>query len=297
MDFGEDSGLADRLRGHVEYLAGELGERSVRRPAMLEAAATYIEGQWAALGFEPVSQRYRTHNVECRNVEVTIPGQEHPDEILLAGAHYDSVKGCPGADDNASGVAGVLELARLLRDTRPARTLRLVAFVNEEPPFFFFHEMGSMVYAKAAKQRGDDIRLMLSLECIGYFSNESRSQRYPFLFRSFYPDRGNFIGFVSNLGSRRALKQAVTAFRESSGFPVESLASPSFVPGVAWSDQLSFWRKGYPALMVTDTAFHRNPNYHTHEDTPKTLNYEEMARVVSGLAGTLCLLADRGLAP
>jgi Zn-dependent M28 family amino/carboxypeptidase len=291
MDAGTDSSLADRLRGHVGYLAGELGERSVRRPAVLAAAASYIEEQWAAMYLEPVSQRYRTHGVECRNIEVTIPGSERPDEILLAGAHYDTVKGSPGADDNASGIAGVLELGRLLRDAEPARTIRLVAFVNEEPPFFFFREMGSMVYAKAAKGRGDDIRMMLSLEMIGWYSDTPGSQRYPPLFHWFYPDRGNFIGFVSNLRSRRALRQAVAAFREASDFPVESLASPAFVPGVAWSDQLSFWREGYPALMVTDTAFHRNPYYHTARDTPDTLDYPRMARVVDGLAGMLRLLA------
>lgn len=293
MDQGLGSVLAVRLRDHVEYLAGELGERSVRRPAILEAAATYIETQWTTQGFEPVGQRYRTHQVECRNVEVTIPGRERPDEIILAGAHYDTVKGCPGADDNASGVAGLLELGRLLRAVDPARTIRLVAFVNEEPPFFFFREMGSMVYAKAAKRRGDDIRVMLSLEMIGYFSDEPGSQRYPLLMRHFYPDRGNFIGFVSNLRSRRQLKQVVGAFRESSDFPVESLASPAFVPGIAWSDQLSFWRQGYPALMVTDTAFHRNPHYHTSEDTPDKLNYPEMARVVNGLAGMMHRLATQ----
>ncbi len=291
MESGTDSGLADRLRGHIEFLAGELGERSVRRPAALELASSYIEGQWAALGLAPGDQRYRTHGVECRNLVLTIPGRERPDEIVLAGAHYDTVNGSPGADDNASGVAGVLELGRLLRDAAPARTIRLVAFVNEEPPFFFLHEMGSMVYAQAARRRGDDIRAMLSLEMIGYYSDAPGSQRYPPLLRHFYPDRGNFIGFVSNLRSRRLLRQTVAAFRASTDFPLESAAIPAFVPGVAWSDQLSFWRAGYPALMVTDTAFHRNPYYHTAEDTPDKLDYVRMAQVVDGLAGTLLRLA------
>lgn len=295
MHDGAYARLAERLRGHVDYLAGGLGERSVRRPEALAAAADYIRDQWAAQGHEVAEQRYRALQVDCRNLEIVIHGLEHPEQIILAGAHYDTANGSPGADDNASGVAGLLELGRLLRDSAPARTIRLVAFVNEEPPFFFFGEMGSKVYARAARRRGDDIRLMLSLEMLGYYSDDPGSQGYPPLLRHFYPDRGNFIGFVSNLGSRRQLRATVAAFRASTDFPAESLACPAFLPGIAWSDQLSFWREGYPALMVTDTAFHRNPHYHTATDTPETLNYPAMAQVGVGLAGALRLLADRGI--
>jgi Zn-dependent M28 family amino/carboxypeptidase len=287
----QHDGTAETLRSHVERLAGEIGERNVWRPSALLAAARYIREQWHALGYAVVAQPYRTHGLTCENLEIAIPGASRPSEIVLAGAHYDSVRGSPGANDNASGVAALIRIAALLRGLRPARTLKLVAFVNEEPPFFYFGEMGSKVYADAARARRDDIRLMLSLEMLGCYSDAAGSQGYPPLFRFFYPDRGNFVAFVSNLRSRRALREAVKAFKACSDFPCESLASPAFVPGVSWSDQLSFWRAGYPGVMVTDTAFYRYPYYHSPLDTPEKLRYPEMARVVDGLVGALQALA------
>jgi Zn-dependent M28 family amino/carboxypeptidase len=158
-----------RLRRHVQALAGDIGERNVWRPAALAAAAGYIRGEFEALGYFVAAQTYRVNDIDCDNLEVVIPGAARPEEIILVGAHYDTVEGSPGADDNATGVAGVLELARLLRGARLAITVKLVAFVNEEPPFFFFGEMGSKVYAEAARRRGDDIRLMLSLEMLGCY--------------------------------------------------------------------------------------------------------------------------------
>ena len=280
-----------RLRRHVQALAGDIGERHVRRPAALAAAAGYVRREFEALGYLVAAQTYRVSGIDCDNLEVVIPGAARPEEIILVGAHYDTVEGSPGADDNASGVAGVLELARLLRGARLALTVRLVAFVNEEPPFFFWGEMGSKVYAEAARRRGDDIRLMLSLEMLGCYLDVPGSQSYPPLLRWFYPDRGNFIAFVSNLRSRLRLREVVAAFRANSDFPAERLASPAFVPGVAWSDQLSFWRQGYPAVMVTDTAFYRYAHYHSPRDTPEKLHYPEMARAVTGLAKTVAALA------
>jgi len=284
----------ERLRRHVRTLAAGIGERHVWRPQALHAAADYIRGQFESLGYALAPQAYEVYGVRCENLEVTIPGSSRPGEIVLAGAHYDTVEGSPGADDNASGVAGLIEIARLLRETRPRRTLKLVAFVNEEAPFFYFGEMGSKVYARAARARGDDIRLMLSLEMLGCYRDEPGSQAYPPFLRWFYPARGNFIAFVSNLRSRRALAEFTRAFRAQSDFPAERLAAPSLVPGVSWSDQLSFWRAGYPALMATDTAFYRNPHYHQATDTPERLRYPEMARVVEGLARALGQLAGCG---
>jgi len=284
----------ERLRRHVRTLAAGIGERHVWRPQALHAAADYIRGQFESLGYAVAPQAYEVYGVRCENLEVTIPGSSRPGEIVLAGAHYDTVEGSPGADDNASGVAGLIEIARLLRETRPRRTLKLVAFVNEEAPFFYFGEMGSKVYARAARARGDDIRLMLSLEMLGCYRDEPGSQAYPPFLRWFYPARGNFIAFVSNLRSRRALAEFTRAFRAQSDFPAERLAAPSLVPGVSWSDQLSFWRAGYPALMATDTAFYRNPHYHQATDTPERLRYPEMARVVEGLARALGQLAGCG---
>jgi Zn-dependent M28 family amino/carboxypeptidase len=285
------SALEARLRRHVQALAGEIGERHVRRPQALRAAADYIREEFEAAGFAVRAQAYEAHAVRCENLEVTIAGARRASEIVLAGAHYDTVEGSPGADDNASGVAGLLEIARALRDGRPGRTLKLVAFVNEEPPFFPFGEMGSKLYADAARARGDDIRLMVSLEMLGCFRDEPGSQAYPPFLKWFYPQRGNFIAFVSNLRSRRALAELTRAFRTHSEFPAERLAAPALVPGVSWSDQRSFWRAGYRGVMVTDTAFYRYPHYHLPSDTPERLRYAEMARVVEGLARALAALA------
>ena len=283
--------LSARLRRHVEWLAGCIGERNVWRPAALAAAAAYIRGEFEALGYEVGAQRYRVAEVDCDNLEVVLTGNAARREIVLVGAHYDTVEGSPGADDNASGVAALIELARALRGVRLARTVKLVAFVNEEPPFFYWGEMGSKVYAREARRRGDDIRVMLSLEMLGCFDDAPGSQAYPPLLKWLYPDRGNYIAFVSNLASRRALGEVVNAFRAKSDFPAERLAAPALVPGVSWSDQLSFWRAGYRAVMVTDTAFYRNPHYHCASDTPERLRYPEMARVVEGLAATVAALA------
>jgi Zn-dependent M28 family amino/carboxypeptidase len=228
---------------------------------------------------------------DCANLEATIDGGPRAREIVLAGAHYDTVPGSPGADDNASGVAAILELARLLRDSKPSRTMRLVAFVNEEPPLFFWGEMGSKGYARAARARGDDIRVMLSLEMLGCYSDRPGSQGFPPLLKYFYPRQGNYIAFVSNVRSRQALRAAFAAFRAGSDFPAEKLAAPAWVPGIGWSDQLSFWREGYPAAMVTDTAFHRYRHYHQPTDTPEKLDYARMARVVQGLAPMIERLA------
>jgi Zn-dependent M28 family amino/carboxypeptidase len=282
--------LRERLQHHVEVLAAEIGERHVWRPRALAAAAHYIEEVFSRSGYEVRRQEYEAEGVACTNLEVERLGQERPAEIILVGAHYDTVEGCPGADDNASGVAAMLEIARLLRDQQPGCTVRCVAFVNEEPPFFHSRSMGSAVYARAARARGDDIKLMLSLEMVGYFSRAPRSQRYPPLFRFFYPEHGDFIAFVSNWRSRLALVKVHEAFRSQCAVPSERLASPAVVPGVSWSDQRSFWRMGYRALMVTDTAFYRNPHYHRPTDTPDTLDFDSMACVTAGLAGAIAAL-------
>ena len=283
--------LEQRLRAHVEALAAGIGERNAWRPQALHAAAAYIRNAWSDLGYEVTAQGYEAEGTRCENLSIEIAGRVPHTGIVLAGAHYDTVVGSPGANDNASGVAGILELARLLRDVETTATLRLVAFVNEEPPFFYFGRMGSGVYAEAARARGDDIRIMLSLEMLGCYSDQPGSQRYPPLLRWFYPDRGNFIGFVANLRSRAALRRLARAFAAHSDFPLQTLVSPSLVPGVAWSDQLSFWRQGYAAVMVTDTAFYRYPHYHQTTDTPEKLDYARMASVVDGLAKALAELA------
>jgi len=212
----------------------------------------------------------------------------------LLGAHYDTVPGCPGANDNTSGVAALLELSRLFTSIEPALTVRFVAFVNEEPPYFLTGQQGSVVYAKAARQRGDDIRLMASIETIGWYNSEPGSQRYPPLFNLIYPNRADFIGFVSNFRSRPALRRLAAAFRANSDFPLQTAATFAFVPGVSWSDHRSFWRQGYRAVMITDTAFYRYRHYHQPSDTPDKLAYPELARVTAGLYAAFSELARTG---
>jgi Zn-dependent M28 family amino/carboxypeptidase len=287
--------LAGRLQGHVEMLAGTIGERNVYRPEALAAARDYIEATWRSQGYQVSSQEYQAEGVTCANLEVSRAGAGRSGEILLLGAHYDSVLDCPGANDNGSGVAAVLEIARLFAEISPALTVRFVAFVNEEPPFFMTRRQGSAVYARAARARGDDIRLMASLETMGYYSDAPGSQRYPPLFRYFYPDRGNFIGLVSDLRSRRAMRQVAQVFGTRSDFPLQHAATFRWIPGIAWSDHLPFWRQGYRALMVTDTAFHRYRYYHTAQDTPDKLAYPAFGQATLALYRCFAALAQEGM--
>lgn len=279
----------------MRELAGAIGERNVFRPKALHAAADYIEGTWRAQGYEVRHQVYDAYGVACANLEATRTGRTRPGEILLLGAHYDTVRGCPGANDNGSGVAALLEIAHRFAERSPAMTVRFVAFVNEEPPSFFTGQQGSAVYAKAARERGDDIRLMCSLETIGCYLDEPGSQRYPPLFRHFFPDRGNFLGLVSDFRSRHALRRMVAAFRRHSDFPLEHVATFRWVPGVSWSDHLWFWRSGYRALMVTDTAFYRYKYYHTPDDTPDKLAYPQLGRATEGLCRCFAEMAETGI--
>ncbi|WP_455221215.1 M28 family peptidase [Kaarinaea lacus] len=272
-----------QLKAHVYKLAGEIGEHNIYHPHALNAVADYITLEWHQQGYEVIPCSYTVKGLNCSNLEITREGTNTKKGIILVGAHYDSVMGSPGANDNGSGIAALLELSRLFSKEQPGTTLRFVAFVNEEPPFFYWNNMGSMVYAREMKQRRENIRYMMALETIGYYSNAPHSQRYPPLLKYFYPQTGTFIAFVSNLSSRRVMQRAVKAYRAASDFPVQQLASPAIVPGVSWSDHLSFWREGYPAFMITDTAFYRYPYYHTAEDTPDKLSYEPFARMTEGL--------------
>jgi len=278
-----ESDLAKRLRVHVEKLAGEIGERHVWRPEALEASAAYIEAVFRESGHEPVSLPYDVQGIAVRNIEVTIPGTTKAKEVVVIGAHYDSVRGCPGANDNGTGTAAVLEMARLLKDAKPARTIRLVAFVNEEPPFFQSDAMGSRVYAKRCKQRGDDVVAMFTPETIGFYSDERGSQRYPFPFNIVYPSSGNFVAFVGNTGSRSLIARSIKSFRGHAKFPSEGAAVPGSIEGVGWSDHWSFWQEGWSGFMVTDTAPFRYAHYHEATDTPDKIDYERTARVVMGL--------------
>lgn len=282
--------LRGELVADVRALADEIGERNVTRYAQLNAAADFIERSLARESLAPRRESYDVGGRACHNIEVEIRGTRP--EIIVVGAHYDSVFGSPGANDNGSGVAGLLALARRFAGKPCGQTLRFVAFVNEEPPYFQTEEMGSLVYARRCKNRGDRIAAMISLETIGYFSDAPRSQKYPSAgLALFYPTTGNFIGFVGNTRSRALLQASVSAFKKQRKLPCQGASLPAFVPGIGWSDQWSFWECGYPAIMVTDTAPFRYPHYHSSTDTPDKLDYDRFALVVSAMEGVIAELA------
>jgi hypothetical protein len=289
-----EEALAAAFRADVERLAGTIGERNVDRYLKLVEAARFLETSLAAAGYEVERQEYAVRGRTCWNIVVSLPAAaESPraEEIIVVGAHYDSVRGSPGANDNGSGTVAVLALARSMAGTRAARTLRFVLFVNEEQPYFQSESMGSYVYAKACKARGENVVAMLSLETIGYYSDAAGSQRYPSSYAAYYPSTGNFVGFVGNTQSGRLVTRVVESFRRNAAFPSEGGALPGHVDGVGWSDHWAFWQFGYPAVMVTDTALFRYPYYHSPRDTPDKLDYDRMARIVAGLEKVIADLA------
>jgi len=287
----DEMGLREELRRDVQTLAGDIGERNLNRYPQLQAAAEFIESSFVRAGLQAKRDSYTLNSVLCHNIDAEVRGSSP--EIVLIGAHYDSVVGAPGANDNGSGVAATLALARRFAARSTSKTLRFVAFVNEEPPFFQTPQMGSFVYASRCKQRGDKIAAMISLETIGYFSDAPHSQKYPAPgLGIFYPTTANFIGFVGNFHSRALVRRAISLFRAQQKIPSEGAALPAFIPGVSWSDQWSFWQHGFPAMMVTDTALFRYRHYHEPTDTPGKLDYDRFALVVSGLENVIVDLAD-----
>ena len=277
--------LSDQLKKHIVVLSEKIGERNIwqYKYRELELSAGYIEKVLGDLGYKVTSQEYQVRNMPVRNIEAELIGIFRPREIVLVGAHYDTVSGSPGANDNASGMAAVLEMARLLSGEKLSRTVRMVAFVNEEAPFFQTEIMGSRVYASRSRQRKEQIVVMLAIETIGYYAEAVGTQHYPFPFSLFYPNKANFIAFVGNLSSRRLVHQVIASFRKHTAFPSEGLAAPGWLTGIGWSDHWSFWKEGYPALMVTDTALFRYKHYHSTTDTSDKIDYARTARVVAGI--------------
>ena len=270
--------LRDELRRDVEHLASVIGERNIWRPDALAAAAKYVRQSFELSGYQVQQQDYETNNVTCSNLYVQIDGSKKPDEIVIIGAHYDTIGASPGAEDNAT---GVLAMARSFAGKIPGRTLRLVAFVNEEPPFFQEDDMGSYVYARRRKKNGDNVVAMIAFDGLGHYSDQPGSQQYPLPILFTYLTKGNFIGFVGNLSSRSLLRRVVHSFRQHARFPSEGAALPAMMPGVGWSDQWSFWQCGYQGVMVTDTLPYRYEHYHGDTDTPDKIDFDRMARVVA----------------
>lgn len=280
----EQSALAQELKADVSAIGGVRNLSQAN--AKLQETASTLEIALRATELDVGID-------EAKNLDVEIPGTTAVKEIVVVGAHYDSALNASGADDNATGAASVLALARRFAKKPGARTLRLVLFSNEEMPYFGTEKQGSLVYARACKSRSEDVVAMISLETMGYFDARPKTQHYPWGFGALYPDRGDFIAFVGDLGSRGLLRDSIRIFRETTPFPSEGAALPRFVPGVGWSDHWSFWQAGYPAIMITDTAPFRNPNYHTPGDLPETLDFDRFARVVMGVEKIVDRLINR----
>ena len=280
--------LAQRLQRHVTAIASV--PHNVSHPDDLRKSAAYIDGALQGLGLAPQSQVFETDGVETRNIEVVLapPGATANNESIVVGAHYDSAGVAPGANDNGTGVAAVLELARLLKDAQlKHKTLRLVLFVNEEPPYDRTPFMGSVRYANMLKEKKVPVTGMLSLETLGCFSDEPGSQKYPAPFGLIFPNKANFIAIVALTGARSFLHEVVASFRKHTDFPTIGGTAPDVVDGIGWSDHWSFSQAGYPAVMVTDTALFRYRHYHTPTDTPDKVDYKKLARITLGLEQTV----------
>jgi len=279
-----------RLEAHVRKLSIELGPRDVDHIENLDRVAAYIKDEFSQTTPQVSEQVYRVQGKTYRNV-VAHFGPESEERIIV-GAHYDTAGPLPGADDNASGVAGLIELARLLSRQQPPLRVELVAFSLEEPPYFRTTGMGSSVHAESLRNQNVQVRAMISLEMIGYFSDAPNSQSFPIaVLSAFYPSKGNFIGVVGRLSDGLLARKVKSAMRSAAPLPVYSINAPQFVPGVDFSDQLNYWHAGYNAVMITDTAFYRNRNYHTAQDTAEKLDYKRMALVVEGVYAAVMNLA------
>ena len=277
------------LKRHVRMLSETIGERRPGQWENYEAAATYIKSSLDPMGagYEVKTQPFKLDGHECENIEVELPGRQAKGEIILVGAHYDTVAGCPGANDNGSGVAALISLAQAFTGTANERTLRFVAFANEENPYFATDNHGALRYAKRCQERKENIVGMFALETLGFYSDKKGSQGYPKGMEGKFPPTGNFVALVTNTTSKAFLEQSVAGFQRRSKFSVEGGAFPPFVLDVARSDHFAFWMAGYPGIMVTDTANFRYKEYHTPEDTWEKLNYPAFTEVVRGLRAML----------
>lgn len=283
--------LSDRLFRHVDMLAGVIGPRYPGKRGTMEATAAYIESELNAIGLTVTRESYSINGQPIDNLVVNVPGTRRSNDIVILGAHYDSTPTTPGADDNGSAVAVLIETARLLRDISPRSTLRFVAFACEESPYFHTDEMGSMIHARGCTKRGENVVAMLCLEMVGYFVDGKNSQQVPpgipKWLRWLFPSRGNFLAAVANPNSWKLCWQFRRGFKKATRFPLFSIVLPERIPEIHLSDHRAFWLEGFPALMLTDTSFLRNPNYHLQTDTADTLDYDRMAQVTIGVASAV----------
>lgn len=298
--------LRKNISNHVWMLAGDIGARSLTEaPNGLVKSAEYIEYVFKRIGYVPSSQFFNAE-VFCargsnrpqvhstRNIVAELKGRTNSDQIVIVGAHYDTEYLSPGANDNASGVAALLEIARAIQVNGALNlTIRFVAFSNEEQPYCKTDQMGSRVYAASCRENNDCIAAMICLETIGFYTDQPGSQKYPEPFsQSIEHDAGNFVALVSNVESELLLKKCAGAFWEAVRFPSIALSAAENIRGVDYSDHQSFWRLGYPAVMITDTAFFRYPHYHQKTDTPEKIDFDRLALVTTGIISIVKAVAD-----
>jgi len=281
----------ESLRDNLTVLAREIGERHTGQYESLQRARGWINDALRGQGFSPTEQVFTVDNKKVANIVAEIKGEQHPEQIVILGAHYDTARGTPGADDNGTGVVALLEIAGALAKHKPSKTIRFVFFTNEEPPYFQTEEMGSLVYARQCASDEDEVVAMLSLEMLGYYTDAPDSQHYPPVIGSFYPDEGNFLAFVGNRENSRLTRRVHRLFEGASELPSESLSAPEWVQGIGFSDQWSFWQVGYPGVMVTDTAFMRNGHYHEPTDTTDTIDFTRLTAATDGLIDVAVELA------
>ena len=290
----EERATALDLERHIRAVASV--PHNLDHPAALEASARYVEDCLTRLGLKPDLQIFHVNGVPVRNIEVVwgMPPRTGEAGTLVIGAHYDSADDSPGANDNGTGVAALLEVARGLAKAPPTctRPLRLVFFVNEEQPYGKTPDMGALRHAERLKADGERVAGMIALETLGYFSDAPGSQKLPFPFNLIYPSRGNFVAFIGLPGSRTILQRAVRVFRSVSAFPSTGTVVPGAIEGADLSDHWAYHHVGYPALMITDTAPYRNPFYHQSHDTPDTVDYESLARITKGVEAMVRKLVD-----
>ena len=275
--------LALNLERHVRAVASE--PHNLAYPEALERTALYIEDALARLGYDVRWQVFDVAGLQVRNIEIVLPPRSSAAHTLVVGAHYDSADDSPGANDNGTGVAALLEMARLLREDPVGanQRLRLVFFVNEEQPYGKTEDMGSLRHARSLVAQNEKLSGMIALETLGYFSSVRGSQRLPFPFNWLYSDKGDFVAFIGLPGGRAFLRKTVAAFRSTRAFPSTGTIAPASVEGADLSDHWAYHHVGVPALMITDTALYRNPFYHQTFDTPDTVDYTSLARITQGL--------------
>ncbi len=284
--------IRKELGSDLSYMSVGLGPRNAFSYERLQKCAKWIKKRWESQGYVVESNKFSIQGREYENLAIEIKGKKSPEEIIIVSAQYDTLPDSPGANNNASGVAVLFQLSNLLRNFTPDKTIRLIDFVNEEDPFFGTEWMGSFRYAENAYQKHENVKIILSIDSIGIYKDEPGSQKLPFPFSLFYPDRGNFLAFIGDFGSRKYMIKATRGFRRGSAFPIKAGVVPKCVKGAAWSDHVSFWKFGYAGMQITDTGAFRSPYHTTKEDTLEKINLDALSRIVIGMYGSITELAQ-----